>query len=213
MTTLSEDRRSDTPLWRPDRARVEAAPLTRFAAHVADRKGLRFGDYEALWHWSVDELEAFWSEIVAFFDIRFESPARSVLSSRTQPGARWFEGATLNYAAQLLRRADAADAVMRPALIFRNESGLELTTSWRELADEVGSVADCLRRLGVVPGDRVAAFSPNLRETAFSRLPKPPRRRSFAAAAGRVSRSSGESRLRSMKVASCSRYSSARSAR
>ncbi len=170
MTTLSEDRRSDTPLWRPDRARVEAAPLTRFAAHVADRKGLRFGDYEALWRWSVDELEAFWSEIVAFFDIRFESPARSVLSSRTQPGARWFEGATLNYAAQLLRRADAADAVMRPALIFRNESGLELTTSWRELADEVGSVADCLRRLGVVPGDRVAAFSPNIRETAVAML-------------------------------------------
>lgn len=66
MTTLSDDRRSDTPLWRPDRARVEAAPLTRFAAHVADRKGLRFGDYEALWRWSVDELEAFWSEIVAF---------------------------------------------------------------------------------------------------------------------------------------------------
>ena len=170
MTVLPDDRRSDRPIWRPDRARIEAAPLTRFAAHVTDRKGLRFENYESLWQWSVDDPAAFWSEIVAFFDVRFETPARSVLSSRSLPGARWFEGASLNFAAQLLRRADSADALMRPALVFRNESGLELTTSWRELADEVGSVAECLRRLGVVPGDRVVAFSPNIRETVAAML-------------------------------------------
>lgn len=170
MTTPSNDLRSDVPLWRPDRARIEAAPLSRFAAHVADRKGLRFDDYESLWRWSVEDLEGFWSEIVAFFDVRFETPARTILSSRSQPGARWFEGATLNYAAQLLRRADAADGVMRPALIFRNESGQELTTSWRELADQVGSAAEYLRSLGVTPGDRVVAFSPNIRETTVAML-------------------------------------------
>lgn len=160
----------DEPLWRPDRARIDAAPITRFAAHVADRHGLDLPDYESLWRWSVDELELFWSEVVAFFDVRFESPARRVLSQRTLPGARWFEGATLNYASHLLRRADGADALMRPALLFRNESGLELATSWRELADLTGSVAECLRRLGVVPGDRVVAYSPNIRETTVALL-------------------------------------------
>ncbi|MET0507838.1 MAG: acetoacetate--CoA ligase, partial [Burkholderiaceae bacterium] len=170
MTTRASTGLHDKPLWRPDRARTDAAPITRFAAHLADRQGLAFANYESMWRWSVDELELFWSEVIAFFDVRFETPPRAVLSQRTMPGARWFEGGTLNYASQLLRRADGADAMMRPALVFRNETGVELTTSWRELADLTGSVAECLRRLGVAAGDRVVAYSPNIRETAVALL-------------------------------------------
>jgi len=161
---------SDVPLWRPDAARIDRAPITRFRAWLQAQRGLSFPDYESLWQWSVAELEAFWQAIADHSDIRFHSPARRILSQRQMPGARWFEGATLNHAENLLRRALEPDAGEREALIFRDERGRRRTMTWRSLAHDVGGFAATLRSLGVIAGDRVVAYAPNIPETAIAFL-------------------------------------------
>ena len=158
------------PLWRPDARRIARAPITRFRAWLEEHRGLRFPDYESLWRWSVTELAAFWQSIADFSGVRFHTPPQCILSQRQMPGARWFEGATLNHAENLLRRAEEPDAGEREALVFRDERGSRRTISWRALADDVGAFAATLRALGVTPGDRVVAYAPNIPETAIAFL-------------------------------------------
>ncbi len=158
------------PLWRPTQERIARAPITRFRQWLAQHRGLEFDDYESLWRWSVADLEAFWQAIADFAEVRFHSPPGRILSQRRMPGAHWFEGAKLNYAEHLLRRADAADAATRPAIVFRNEAGERREITWAALAGQAGSIAGTLRSLGVVPGDRVVAYMPNIPETVAAFL-------------------------------------------
>ena len=146
---------ASTPLWRPTAERIARAPITRFRQWLARHRGLEFDDYESLWRWSVSDLEAFWQAIADFAEVRFHSPPGRILSQRRMPGARWFEGASLNYAEHLLRRAATPDAATRPAIVFRNEAGDRREISWKTLAAEAGSIAQTLRLLGVAAGDRV----------------------------------------------------------
>ena len=92
-------------LWEPDAEFKLRAHLQRYIDWLARERGLRFTDYEALWRWSVNDLEAFWRSIVDFFDLRFSTLPTAILASQGMPGARWFPGATLNYAAQVFRHA------------------------------------------------------------------------------------------------------------
>lgn len=167
---MVEMTQADTPLWRPTPERIARAPITRFRQWLAQHRGLEFDDYESLWRWSVADLEAFWQAIADFAEVRFHSPPGRILSQRRMPGARWFEGATLNYAEHMLRRSRAADAASRPALIFRNEAGTRREITWKTLAGEAGAIAATLRRLGVAPGDRVVAYMPNIPETVSAFL-------------------------------------------
>ncbi len=146
------------PLWTPSPARRAESPLTAYLAWLAREKGLRFDGYDALWRWSVAEPEAFWESVWQHFEVRASRPYTSVLAARRMPGARWFEGARLNLAENCFRHA-AAD---RPALVFASEIAPLAEVSWDELAHEVGRVAGALRGMGVKPGDRVAAFVPNI---------------------------------------------------
>ncbi|MCZ7009912.1 hypothetical protein OH413_25085, partial [Salmonella enterica] len=88
-------------VWTPSPAVRERARLTPFMRWLRETHGLAFDDYDSLWRWSVTEIEAFWDAIRAYFDVRFDTPARQVLTRREMPGARWFEGATLNYVQQV----------------------------------------------------------------------------------------------------------------
>lgn len=148
--------------------------IERYQQFLADTRGLRFDDYDALWRWSVDELDAFWRSIWDFFELRSETPFEAALCEDRMPGAVWFRGATLNLAAQALRHADAAHAAGRPAIVACDEAGLArgaLTElSWPELRDRVGALAASLRGMGVEPGDRVVAYLPNIAETAIAFL-------------------------------------------
>ena len=92
-------------LWEPDAEFKLRAHLQRYIDWLARERGLRFADYEALWRWSVNDLEAFWQSIVDFFDLRFSTLPTAILASHGMPGARWFPDATLNYAAQVFRHA------------------------------------------------------------------------------------------------------------
>ncbi|MBX3604558.1 MAG: acetoacetate--CoA ligase [Piscinibacter sp.] len=142
--------------------------ILRYTGWLERERGLRFdpttpAGYDALWRWSVSDLRAFWGSVWDYFDLRSPTPHSTVLEAETMPGARWFPGARLNYAQQVFRHAEAAQAAGQPAIVFRHERmGAALQViEWPELRRQVASFAAALRRLGVGPGDRVCAFLPN----------------------------------------------------
>ena len=132
--------------------------------------GLQFKDYDAMWRWSVTDLEAFWRSIWSYHDMSSPTPWSKALASDQMPGAAWFDGAQINYAKQVLRHVQAAEAVGQPAIIAENETGDVREISWPELERQVASMALTLRTLGVRRGDRVAAYMPNVPETIVAML-------------------------------------------
>jgi acetoacetyl-CoA synthetase len=153
-------------LWRPSPSLVRDARITAFLARVEAERGQRFADYEAAWRWSVDDPELFWAEIVEFFEIPFRTPPTRILADASMPGARWFEGATLNFAEAVFARATPD----RPALVAAAEGHPPTDIGWDELRDAVARAAAGLRRLGVTRGDRVAAIVPNIPEAVIGLL-------------------------------------------
>ncbi len=156
----------DEPLWRPSAARIEAAAVTHFRTGVAARRGLSLPDYASLHRWSVEDPGAFWTDLAAFAGVVADWGGGPPLEHPNRiPGARWFPTARLNFAENLLLRRDA-----QPALISINERGMRRQISHATLHDEVARVAAGLRDCGVVAGDRVAGFVPNLPEAVVAML-------------------------------------------
>ena len=142
--------------------------IGRYLGWLDEHRDLAFDGYDALHHWSVTDLEGFWSSIRDFFDVREHQPAEAVLASRAMPGAAWFPGATLNYAEQALRRAeDAPDDV---AVVAHSQTRDEVRLTWAQLRDQVARARAGLVRLGVGRGDRVVAYLPNIPETVVAHL-------------------------------------------
>ena len=155
----------DTPHWIPSAARVAAAQLTGFHAFARER-GAPGGDYPSLWQWSVDEPAAFWSALFDFTGVIADrGPGPVLRNGERMPGATWFEGTRLNFAENLLRGTGTG-----PAIIARDERGRRREMSWDQLRAEVARVADGLRAAGIVAGDRVAGFMPNLPEAIVAML-------------------------------------------
>jgi len=146
--------------------------IRRYERFLRETRDLSFPDYDALWRWSVEELDAFWLSLWDFFELRSATPFERALSEERMPGARWFEGATLNYAAQVLRHAD--NTPDRPAIAWANEAMLAQGSlgeiAWPELKRQVGAFAAALRALGVQRGDRVVAYLPNIPQTVVAFL-------------------------------------------
>ncbi|WP_087742921.1 MULTISPECIES: acetoacetate--CoA ligase [unclassified Acidovorax] len=137
---------------------------------LREQRGLQFADYDALWRWSVTDLDAFWQSMWDYFDLQSPTPHSAVLAKNTMPGAQWFPGAQVNYARQVLRHADAADAAGLPAIVSGNEKHQHRELSWPELRRQVASLALHLKAQGVQPGDRVAAYLPNVPEAVVAFL-------------------------------------------
>jgi acetoacetyl-CoA synthetase len=137
---------------------------------LRETRGLAFDNYDALWRWSVTELDAFWQSIWDYARIESPTPHTAVLAESRMPGARWFPGAQVNYAREVLRHVDAAHAAGMPAIVSDNESGEVRELSWPEMRRQVASVALTLKSLGVKRGDRVAAYMPNVPETMVTFL-------------------------------------------
>src|SRR4051794_31700587 len=129
-------------------------------------RGLGFGDYHALWQWSVDDLDGFWSAIWEFFEVEADGEPRPVLGSREMPGAEWFPNASLNYAEHVFRGKDDEQVAILHASELRELGELR----WGELRRQVGAVAAGLRDLGAGRGDRVVAYLPNIPEAIVTFL-------------------------------------------
>lgn len=153
-------------LWSPSPERIAATRMDAFRRKVAQQHGLDLPDYAALHAWSIAEREAFWLAIVDSFDVQFHEAPTAVLEEGPEmPDARWFPGATLNFAEHLLHRRDH-----KPALIAVSEDEQREVLSHAELAAQVAGLQRALREAGVGVGDRVAAFMPNTWQTVVGML-------------------------------------------
>jgi acetoacetyl-CoA synthetase len=153
-------------LWTPGKARCEASRLQRYMRWLEQHRQLRFESFDALWQWSITDLEAFWRSIWDYFEVRSSAPFSKVLGKSTMPGAEWFPGARLNYAGYVLAR-ERPDTT---ALISVREGEALQRMSWATLGAQVRTLATQLRRLGVKPGDRVVAVLSNTPHAAISAL-------------------------------------------
>jgi acetoacetyl-CoA synthetase len=146
-------------LWTPSPERAAASTLARFETWLAEEKGLSFEDYDALWQWSVTELDAFWSAIADYSKIPFDTPPRRMLAKRQMPGAEWGEGATLNYTDNIFKHVPGREDEI--ALVLQSETFGRSELTWGGLQQRVANVAAALREMGVEKGDRVVAVLPN----------------------------------------------------
>ena len=155
-----------TPLWRPSEERIRKANLTRFIDSVNQKHGKKIDGYFDLYQWSVDRIPDFWAHLWDFADLKISRKYEKVIDDLKRfPGARWFQGARLNFAENLLRYRDD-----RLAFIFRGETKKSARMTYAELYRRVARLSESLRGMGVKPGDRVAAYMPNLMETAIAML-------------------------------------------
>jgi acetoacetyl-CoA synthetase len=153
-------------LWEPSAERVERAGLSAFAGWLARTRQVQTSGYDELWRWSVENVEPFWEALAEYFEVRFHQPAEAVLKRREMPGARWFPGASLNYAEHVFAGKDEDALALQHASELRELS----SWSWGELREQTARIAAGLRASGVVAGDRVAAYLPNIPETAAAFL-------------------------------------------
>lgn len=155
-----------TPLWVPSEEVKRRANITKFMEMVNRRYGVEVHSYPELYTWSVEHIPEFWAAMWEFGGIIASRGYEEVVDDLTRfPGAKWFPGARLNFAENLLRYRDD-----HLAFIFRGESGQSARMTYAELYDAVARLAKPLRELGVRPGDRVVAYMPNLIETAVAML-------------------------------------------
>ncbi|MEF8747240.1 MAG: acetoacetate--CoA ligase [Candidatus Accumulibacter propinquus] len=152
-------------LWRPSADAVATAKLSSFIAAVNLRWQAGCSDYASLWRWSVASPEAFWRSLWDECRVLGECGASVVEDGDRMPGARWFPQARVNYAQNLLRRRDDADA-----LVFWGEDKIRRRLSRGELYVQVSRCAQALKAAGVVQGDRVAAYLPNMPEALIAML-------------------------------------------
>ncbi len=154
------------PLWVPPEERVKHANITRFISFVNERHDLEIDSFDQLYKWSIEKIPEFWGAMWEFGEVRASRRYDVVVDDLGEfPGARWFVGARLNFAENLLRHRDA-----NVALMFKGETLKSGTTTYEELYDSVARLAKPLSEMGVVSGDRVAAYMPNLMETTVAML-------------------------------------------
>ncbi|GAA1796507.1 acetoacetate--CoA ligase [Luedemannella flava] len=149
-------------LWRPPADVGQTSRIGDYLRWLRATRGVTAADYEELWLWSVTDLSGFWQSIWDYFGVASATPPRAVVEGGL-PGARWFPGATLNYAEHVLRLPGFADD--DPVVLAYSQSRSAVSLSAAQLRDQVRRVRAGLRRLGVTRGDRVAAYAPNIPET------------------------------------------------
>ncbi|MGD9016356.1 MAG: acetoacetate--CoA ligase, partial [Desulfobacterales bacterium] len=153
-------------LWQPSPESVKDSRMHQFMTAVNDRYGTRFSDYSGLYDWSISHLTDFYECLWGFLDIKASRSFDRVIDDPGKmPGARWFEGAELNFAENLLRYRDE-----RTAIVFKGEGQPIERLSYADLVRDVGRLSAALRDLGVVPGDRVVGFMPNMPQTICAML-------------------------------------------
>ena len=153
-------------LWGPTQSQIEETNMYRFMKSVNERFGRSFENYDDLYRWSVENIPDFWAAMWDFAQIKASRVYDEVVDDASKmPGAKWFSGARLNFAENLLRYRDD-----RTALVFKGEAREPVEYTYARLYDEVAGVAASLKRLGVVPGDRVAGFMPNMPHSIIAML-------------------------------------------
>ena len=154
------------PIWSPSEQAIESAQMTHFQRHIVRKYHLEKPDYADFYQWTADHPEEFWSELWDFCGVIASKKGSTVLvDGDKMPGAKWFPEARLNFAENLLRRGDQGDA-----FVFWDERGFQRRVSYSSLTSDVSRAQQALKQLGLRPGDRAAAFIPNMPETGMLAL-------------------------------------------
>jgi len=157
-----------TKLWTPSRERVAKANLTAFAARVGAKHGVDVTTYDALWRWSVDHKAEFWREVWDDSGVIGERGETVLANADKMPGARWFPDARLNFAQNLLERKRADDT--SDALVFWGEDKVKRRLTHLDLHALASRASAAFTAHGIAPGDRVAAYVPNMPEALIAML-------------------------------------------
>ncbi|MBO4873365.1 MAG: acetoacetate--CoA ligase [Lachnospiraceae bacterium] len=154
-------------LWKPSEEVKNGCRMADFMRYVNARCGKDFHEYKELYQWSIEDIPAFWDALWHYFDVICSKPYDTVVDDLNRfPGAKWFVGAKLNYAENILRFCDRDGT----AITFRGEDFVRTELSWRELKQTVIRLAAAFRKEGLKPGDTVAGYLPNLPETIIAML-------------------------------------------
>lgn len=154
-----------TVIWQPTAQDVGRANLTRYLRWLAEARHKGFNNYHDLWSWSVAELSEFWGSMWDYFEVVSDTPISKVFDGGSMPSARWFEGASINYAERALARSDD-----HPAVIAMGEATPMEVVTYAELRSRVGAFQAGLQELGVGYGDRVVSYMPNVIDTVVAFL-------------------------------------------
>ncbi|MGA8242091.1 MAG: AMP-binding protein, partial [Desulfobacterales bacterium] len=153
-------------LWQPSERRIKASNMYRFMKVINERFGRNFTEYEALYRWSIENIPDFWATLWDFAGVITSEPYEQVIDDLNKmPGAKWFTGARLNFAENLLRYRDD-----RLALAFKGEAQEAVYLTYAELYREVSRLAKSLKQAGVQAGDRVVGFMPNMPHAIIAML-------------------------------------------
>ncbi len=168
---VDERVREGDQLWTPSSEWIERTNIMAFTRWLKTERGLDFdvtdhAGYHEFWHWSVTDLEGFWGAIWDYFGIASSIAPSGVLGRREMPGAEWFPGARLNYAAHILREERPG----KHALLYQSETAPLTGVTWETYTDQVRTVATTLWELGVRPGQRVVGYLPNIPEAMVAML-------------------------------------------
>ena len=153
-------------LWKPTDEQIKKSNMYRFMKFINQTYNQNFKEYASLYDWSIENISDFWAAFWDFADIIHSKGYDQVIDNpKKMPGARWFSGAELNFAENLLRYRDE-----RAALIFKGEGQPSTRLTYAQLYDEVARLAKALKDLGIRPGDRVVGFMPNMPESMIAML-------------------------------------------
>ena len=153
-------------LWKPAAEKVKATNMYRFMNRINERYGQNFSEYDPFYHWSVENIPEFWTAMWDFAGVIASAPYREVIDDLDKmPGAKWFTGARLNFAENLLRYRDE-----QVAIVFKGEDQEATYLTYAELYREVSRLAKALKQTGVQVGDRVVGFMPNMPQTIIAML-------------------------------------------
>jgi len=153
-------------LWKPSKERRNSSNMLQFMNLVNEKYNRNFDKYDLLYKWSVENISDFWACMWEFADLKSSSKYDQVVDDLSKmPGARWFKGARLNFAENLLKFNDK-----KTAIIYKTEDKDTVYISYAKLYREVARIAKSLKEEGIKPGDRVACFMPNMPETVFAML-------------------------------------------
>jgi len=155
-----------TIMWKPTEEQINNSQMMDYIQFVNQKFRLSLKNYSQLYDWSIERAEDFWGSFWEYSKIIYNSPYSDVVDDITKmPGAKWFEGATLNFAENLLRHRDDKIAIQ-----FYGEDGTQSSLSYRELYDKVSRLVQSMCEMGIVKNDRVVGFMPNIPETVIAML-------------------------------------------
>ena len=156
----------NNPVWTPSQIQIDRSQMTKFIKYVNLSHHLSLKNYDDLYSWSIQDIPSFWESVWEFCEVKYSTPYSEIIDDTSKmPGAKWFTGSQLNYAENLLRFKDS-----KPAIIFKGENQNPSILTYHDLNEEVKKVAYALRNMGIVKGDRVAGFIPNMPEAVIAML-------------------------------------------